>query len=247
MPVHPTHVTRHSDASTFDEICVLCGNTDTAGTGQLHMPCPTAGGDRRAALLKKLDACFCTDQHSPPGTPECANCLAIREELKRWDAAASMPNPVRELFGTVARRWRVELPAGKAHPINPRATHFYGCYFPQTDLNIGEGGARGTGRPRDVEWLDRPAEAFEQPASEVQYRVVYGLKGVSEEEARKTGHEHLRPRYEPMTLPGDGVSPDAIRHAAWLALRKFYQTETPEAAFQIYRVERVATWVTKIA
>jgi hypothetical protein len=28
--MHPTHRTRYSDASTFDEICVLCGVTDTS-------------------------------------------------------------------------------------------------------------------------------------------------------------------------------------------------------------------------
>jgi hypothetical protein len=29
----------------------------------------------------------------------------------------------------------------------------YGCYFPSTDLNTGEMGGRGTGEPKDVEWL----------------------------------------------------------------------------------------------
>ena len=29
----------------------------------------------------------------------------------------------------------------------------YGCYFPTSDLNIDEMGSRGTGCPRDVEWL----------------------------------------------------------------------------------------------
>lgn len=40
--LHPSHKTRHSDASTFDEICVLCGYTDIAGGGwgQLKYPCP---------------------------------------------------------------------------------------------------------------------------------------------------------------------------------------------------------------
>lgn len=30
----------------------------------------------------------------------------------------------------------------------------HGCYFPQTDLNVNHGGGRGTGAPKDVEWLD---------------------------------------------------------------------------------------------
>ena len=29
----------------------------------------------------------------------------------------------------------------------------YGCYFPSTDLNVHEMGWRGTGKPKDVEWL----------------------------------------------------------------------------------------------
>lgn len=43
---HPSHVTRDSDASTFDEICVNCGATDQVpgGWGQLAEPCPKPVG-----------------------------------------------------------------------------------------------------------------------------------------------------------------------------------------------------------
>lgn len=39
---HESHETRVSDASSFDEICTLCGRTDRsgAGWGWLRMPCP---------------------------------------------------------------------------------------------------------------------------------------------------------------------------------------------------------------
>lgn len=39
---HPSHVTRVSDASSFDEICVLCNRTDitNGGWGWLRLPCP---------------------------------------------------------------------------------------------------------------------------------------------------------------------------------------------------------------
>ncbi len=57
MPLHPSHKTRFSwDASTFDEICELCGNTDMVpgGWGKLADPCPanpnwneTIGEDQR--------------------------------------------------------------------------------------------------------------------------------------------------------------------------------------------------------
>jgi hypothetical protein len=33
MRTHPSHETRFSDASTFDEICVNCGATDAYGGG----------------------------------------------------------------------------------------------------------------------------------------------------------------------------------------------------------------------
>lgn len=41
---HPSHVTRISDASTFDEVCTLCGATDVVpgGWGRLAEPCPKA-------------------------------------------------------------------------------------------------------------------------------------------------------------------------------------------------------------
>lgn len=39
--LHPSHVTRMSDASSFDEICVNCGATDEVpgGWGKLAEPC----------------------------------------------------------------------------------------------------------------------------------------------------------------------------------------------------------------
>lgn len=40
--VHASHKTRISDASSFDEICTLCGATDTRGSTELQEPCPQA-------------------------------------------------------------------------------------------------------------------------------------------------------------------------------------------------------------
>lgn len=43
---HDSHVTRFSmDASSWDEICVNCGNTDKVpgGWGELARPCPNPG------------------------------------------------------------------------------------------------------------------------------------------------------------------------------------------------------------
>lgn len=42
---HPSHTTRMSDASSFDEVCVKCGATDITGGGwgKLAEPCPVQG------------------------------------------------------------------------------------------------------------------------------------------------------------------------------------------------------------
>lgn len=39
---HPSHKTRFSDASSYDEICTVCGATDSLGSwGNLAKPCPS--------------------------------------------------------------------------------------------------------------------------------------------------------------------------------------------------------------
>lgn len=45
--VHPSHVTRDSDASSFDEICVNCHATNEVpgGPGQLAFPCSKPVGE----------------------------------------------------------------------------------------------------------------------------------------------------------------------------------------------------------
>lgn len=42
--LHPSHVTRSSDSSLYDERCTLCGATDhvPGGWGRLALPCPVA-------------------------------------------------------------------------------------------------------------------------------------------------------------------------------------------------------------
>ncbi len=42
--LHPSHVTRMSDSSLFDEICTVCGATDRVpgGWGNLAKPCSKA-------------------------------------------------------------------------------------------------------------------------------------------------------------------------------------------------------------
>jgi len=42
--LHPSHKTRFSDSSFYDEVCVNCGATDEVpgGWGELAKPCPKA-------------------------------------------------------------------------------------------------------------------------------------------------------------------------------------------------------------
>lgn len=42
MYVHPSHITRFSDSSLYDEKCVNCGATD-AYSGTLDRPCSSPG------------------------------------------------------------------------------------------------------------------------------------------------------------------------------------------------------------
>lgn len=68
--------------------------------------------------------------------------------------------PKKVVYGTVPRRFRVPV---EKHPVCEKAKFVYGCYFPQTDLLVGEGGARRTGLPTEtntpgLEWLDQPKE-----------------------------------------------------------------------------------------
>jgi hypothetical protein len=52
---HPSHVTRISDASSYDEICINCGATDGLGTwGRLVLPCPKR--ERDADVYAKQEA-----------------------------------------------------------------------------------------------------------------------------------------------------------------------------------------------
>ncbi|WP_040771806.1 hypothetical protein, partial [Rhodopseudomonas sp. B29] len=39
---HPTHKTRFSDSSLYDEVCTLCGENDGSINGGLHEPCTAA-------------------------------------------------------------------------------------------------------------------------------------------------------------------------------------------------------------
>jgi hypothetical protein len=78
-------------------------------------------------------------------------------DLRNHNRADKPAEPV--TYGTVPRRFRIPV---EKHPTSETAKWFYGCYFPQTDLIVGEGGVRGTGIPTPesnpgLEWLDEPS------------------------------------------------------------------------------------------
>ena len=54
----------------------------------------------------------------------------------------------------IPRRFKILIPEGQKHPNGSDSKFRYGCYFPMTDLVVGDMGGRGTGVPKGVEWLD---------------------------------------------------------------------------------------------
>lgn len=55
------------------------------------------------------------------------------------------------------RRFRMKIDSAN-HPTGRGLDYIHGCYFPATDLVVGEMGGRGTGVPSGVDWLDEPTE-----------------------------------------------------------------------------------------
>lgn len=55
---HPSHITRASDASSFDEVCNNCGHTDIAvsGWGELRYPCRSAHRKDNSITKRGVDA-----------------------------------------------------------------------------------------------------------------------------------------------------------------------------------------------
>ncbi len=53
MPCHESHRTRISDASSFDEICVLCGARDITGDGWGLLELPCKGTDEQRAAYDR--------------------------------------------------------------------------------------------------------------------------------------------------------------------------------------------------
>lgn len=71
--LHPTHRTRISDASSFDEICILCGATDIAGGGwgRLAFACSASDAKREAFDTARASPGVKSDPgHTPAGHQE---------------------------------------------------------------------------------------------------------------------------------------------------------------------------------
>lgn len=49
---HPSHQTRYSDSSLYDEVCTLCGATDARNDDRLRHPCGQAPESDKDKLFK---------------------------------------------------------------------------------------------------------------------------------------------------------------------------------------------------
>ena len=101
---HPSHVTRISmDASTYDEICILCGATDEIGSwGRLAAPCTKAppnnpGADSMNSILVQHipGQCFVTVEGYDP--EDCA--LVLVERAPAFAIMAYAPSHVSVVLG----------------------------------------------------------------------------------------------------------------------------------------------------
>jgi hypothetical protein len=54
MKTHPSHKTRISDASRYDEVCDVCGATDAAGDRRLGHPCKEYPFDVFQSLIDQI-------------------------------------------------------------------------------------------------------------------------------------------------------------------------------------------------
>jgi len=78
---YPSHVTRGSDASSFDEVCVHCGATDRSGGGwgALRYPCPYVA--EQEAKKKADGAITCDSVEARDNSPRRVLPLVIRIAL----------------------------------------------------------------------------------------------------------------------------------------------------------------------
>lgn len=50
---HPSHITRSSDSSMYDEKCINCGATDIAGGGWGELALPCKSGNNKKVKRKQ--------------------------------------------------------------------------------------------------------------------------------------------------------------------------------------------------
>jgi hypothetical protein len=104
---HPSHVTRASDASTFDEVCTNCGATDIAGGGwgKLAEPCVLASrhndstGECESVDVEPTKVAQLREKISnrPTVTMSAVKVLAIRDAL----IAEDYEEAYHQLYGAV--------------------------------------------------------------------------------------------------------------------------------------------------
>ncbi len=92
----------------------------------------------------------------PLGTPRHAasafamTCKVLAEDLEQA-ITAGKGEPIDH---KMPRRWCRSEPGRSPGAGRPMGDPLYGVYCPTTDLCVSDMGARGTGKPLDVEWID---------------------------------------------------------------------------------------------
>lgn len=126
---HPSHRTRFSDASSFDEVCVLCGARDALGTwGTLALECKAtdderAKVDRMTSLdvkslqlnhLEKDDIIQIVPSHKWGG------CLAVVDEPKSFGCQCYVSAPLNGPNGIATARYYIRLNWDEFERINAK-------------------------------------------------------------------------------------------------------------------------------
>jgi len=101
---HPSHVTRFSDASSYDEVCTLCGTTDISGGGWGKLARPCRISDEAATAISQLSA---ENKRLREGMTSCIGTLSgpqrgnyiVQLEFESWEARDQVLNALTALKG----------------------------------------------------------------------------------------------------------------------------------------------------
>lgn len=103
-----------------------------------------------AAAYKALSAAQPRGPERAMGTAIGETCKALADDLESaLERGGGTP-----IDPSMPRRWRLVDPQRSPGAGRPAGAPLYGVYYPGTDLCVSDMGARGTGKPPGVEWID---------------------------------------------------------------------------------------------